>query len=55
MLLACPEHEPLVARIQAQVEQDWRTLLERCGDRVPAGLGYSPQPASGVRAGLTQL
>jgi pyruvate ferredoxin oxidoreductase beta subunit len=34
--LLSPENEPLVARIQEQVERDWRALLERCGDRLPA-------------------
>jgi pyruvate ferredoxin oxidoreductase beta subunit len=49
-----PESGPVVASIQAQVERDWRTLLERCGDRVPEPAGYSAQPPAGVRAGLTQ-
>ena len=33
-----PENEPLVGRIQEQVEHDWRALLDRCGDRLPGRL-----------------
>jgi pyruvate ferredoxin oxidoreductase beta subunit len=33
-----PENEPVVARIQEQVQRDWLALLERCGGRVPSSL-----------------
>src|SRR5215207_153976 len=33
-----PENEPVVARIQEQIEGDWLALLDRCGDRLAPSL-----------------
>ncbi len=46
-----PENEPLVGRIQEQVEHDWRALLDRCGDRLPGGLGAGHMHTVALRPG----
>ena len=34
-----PENASVVDRIQAQVEEDWESLVARCGDQIPSGSG----------------